>query len=277
MFFERLQVKKRDLMLPFYEKSDMWHRAENSFYSLGRLDDELEVSLQITTPDDASQTQISIENVGESRIDEVFLSVVATDCLDGIDRGYSYERQERLVFVNLKPGKVVKQYWNNIPSEELYFDENYHTFFKSYAAIYVYLLSKKINGVLYESQSSVGLGEIRFTKRLDELRKGDWVKKWDRTYNQRLLRESKEKFERKICGNLRFWPWHGEEPEYLSQEELNSLYTENRLSKRRYVRRIQIVLMQSLRPILLFFLTRNILVGQVFWLCLICRWIELDE
>jgi hypothetical protein len=62
-------------MLPFYEKSDMWHRAENSFYSLGRLDDELEVSLQITTPDDASQTQISIENVGESRIDEVFLSV----------------------------------------------------------------------------------------------------------------------------------------------------------------------------------------------------------
>jgi hypothetical protein len=109
----------RQYRQPFYIRSDLSHKASRGFNSWFPLDDDLEYSLEISTPDDETPTQILIKNIGESSIEEVSIMIVAEKCFDGFFENYLCNRQENIRLFNLHPGDSLKQYLNNIPRDDI--------------------------------------------------------------------------------------------------------------------------------------------------------------
>ncbi|NJM76637.1 MAG: hypothetical protein HC852_13690 [Acaryochloridaceae cyanobacterium RU_4_10] len=242
---------------PFYILSHYWHNNKHEFRSIRkRLDEDLEYSLQISTPDDETPSQIIIKNIGESNIEELCLSVIAEKCFEGfnsyffevsldtitnknypkvvtensfisVDESYSddfYDRQNYIKILNLSPQKVVRYYLNNIPPHEIYYIAGTSRVHSSYKNIYVHLLSKQKDGILYKTNFISGKGIISFDNRLND--HINWKRKWGKNYNISLLNQSMQRFELSIYGSIESWSWkdRGVIPVWFKRKKLRPIY-----------------------------------------------------
>jgi hypothetical protein len=188
---------------PIYLHSDRWNKKQNGFNLWHQLDEDLNYSFQISTPDDEMPTQIAVKNIGESKIEEISISVVAKKCFDGIYRDYLYNRQERLELIDLDPHEVVKQYLYKIPRDDIWFIKGTNRVITSYQSISIHLLSKKKDGIVQKCRDIAS--PILCGSRLDDLDRGNWKTKWGKNYNICLLNNLRRDFEWEILGRLDMW------------------------------------------------------------------------
>jgi hypothetical protein len=257
-WFKNCIVKlDRQYREPFYILSHYLHNKKREFYSIRKqLDEDLEYSLQISTPDDETPSQIIIKNIGESNIEELCLSVIAEKCFEGFnsyffkvsqnvvtdkvskkivaenlfvsvdESGFDdfYDRQEHIKILNLSPQTVVRYYLNNIPTNEIYYIAGTNRVHFSYKDIYVHLLSKQKNGILYKTNVVSGKGTISFNNRFDD--HVNWERKWGKNYNISLLNQSMQRFALSIYGSIESWSWkdRGVIPVWFKRKKLRPLY-----------------------------------------------------
>jgi hypothetical protein len=213
----------RQYRQPFYLDSHLWHKNEHELWhwsEFEKLDEDLEYSFQISTPENEMPTQVAIKNIGESKIEKISINIVAEGCFDGLLSVHPYDRQENLEILNLPPQGVIKQYLYNIPRDNFWYSEDTNSLIKSFEGIYIYLLSKKKDGITQECNSRGGFS-IYFSRRFEEIEEEkNWKFKWEKNYNVRLLNESKQHFERGIYSSLTRWSWSnsGGIPVWLKQK-----------------------------------------------------------
>jgi hypothetical protein len=198
-----IREKDRQIRQPFYRRSDLFHKARYGFKKWFPLDEDLEYSFQISTPDYTRPTQIAIKNIGKSIIESVSINIVAKKCFDGVYRDYLYDRQERLEFLDLDPQKVVKQYLNNIPPDDVWLIKDTGAVISSYQSISIHLLSKEKDRII-ETCNDVAR-PIFCSRRFEDLERRHWETHWGEKYNVQLLNDLKRDFLWKIGGRLEWW------------------------------------------------------------------------
>jgi hypothetical protein len=214
----------RQYRQPFYFDSHLWHKNKHelwNWFEFKKLDEDLEYSFQISTPENEMSTQVAIKNIGESKIEKISINIVAEGCFDGLLPVHPYDRQEHLEIMNLSPQGVAKQYLYNIPRDNVWYSEDMGGWIRSFEGIYIYLLSKKKDGITQECNSRDGFS-IFFSRRYQEIEeeKENWKTKWGEKYNVRLLNESKKHFASGIYSSLKCWSWSNSEgiPVWLKQK-----------------------------------------------------------
>jgi hypothetical protein len=219
--------KDRQRRQPFYLDSHLWHKERHeleNWFEFEKLDEDLEYSFQISTPENEMPTQVAIKNIGESKIEKISINIVAKRCFDGMLCVYPYDRQEHLTILNLSPQEVVKQYLYNIPRDDFWYSEDMNSLIRSFEGIYIYLLSKKKAGITQECNSRGGFS-IFFSRRFEE-KEENWETKWGKNYNVSLLNKSKQCLLRSIYGSIECWSRNnrGGIPIWLKRKIRSSLY-----------------------------------------------------
>jgi hypothetical protein len=271
---KKIADKVRRRMLPFYQRSDLWHKTQHGFNLWIKLDNDIEVSFQISTPDDENQSQIAIRNIGKSKVEAVSINVVAEKCFDGVHRDYLYERQERVEITNLSSEMVVKQYLKNIPRVDtrvdIWFEEgtSRNRIIQSYQGLSIHLLSKKKNGI--QKKCNTIIKPIFCDSSIDDLERGNWVARWGKFYNVRLLNQLKQDFMIKMYFSLNRWPWKGSRSRSMWPPEESQL-------KFSSISSFQIMQMRIIRPFMIIFIHYEKLRNLLFWIYLISDRIKLDE
>jgi hypothetical protein len=246
--------KDRQIRQPFYLDSHLWHKEKHELWhwsEFKKLDEDLEYSFQISTPENEMPTQVAIKNIGESKIEKISINIVAKGCFDGLLSVHLYDRQEHLEILNLSPQGVIKQYLYNIPRDNFWYSEDTNSLIKSFEGIYIYLLSKKKDGITQECNSRGGFS-IYFSPRFEEIEEENWKTKWEKKYNISLLNKSKQCIARSIYGSIECW----------SRNDRG---------------RIPIWLKRNIKSPLYILILHERIASLMFWVCLLSGRITLDK
>jgi hypothetical protein len=242
---------------PFYLDSHLWHKNKHelwNWFEFEKLDEDLEYSFQISTPENEMPTQVEIKNIGESKIEKISINIVAEGCFDGLLPAHPYDRQEYLEILNLSPQGVARQYLYNIPRDDIWYSEDMGGWISSFEGIYIYLLSKKKDGITQECSSRGGFSIFfsrRYKEKETETEEKNWKTKWGEKYNVSLLSESKQHFARGIYSSLERWPWSNSGG-------------------------IPVWLKQKISSLCILMLHKKV-VNLIFWICLLSGHITLDK
>jgi hypothetical protein len=220
--------KDRQCRQPFYLDSHRWHKDNHkleNWFEFKKIDEDLEYSFQISTPENEMSTQVAIKNIGEFKIEKISINIVAEGCFDGLLSVHPYDRQEHLEILNLSPQGVAKQYLYNIPRDNVWYSEDMGGWIRSFEGIYIYLLSKKKDGITQKCDSRGGFS-IFSSRRYKEIKEENWETKWGKNYNVSLLNKSKQCLSRSVYGSIECWSRNnrGGIPIWLKRKIRSPLY-----------------------------------------------------
>ncbi|EDX85201.1 hypothetical protein S7335_2900 [Synechococcus sp. PCC 7335] len=208
-------------IMPLYEEAHAEYRRRTSLGSSWmKIHEDLEVSLEIPTRFCESTPKIAIRTHSEKVFETVELLVDAEGVFDGIQKYNTVE--ERLIFRDVgfnsrcSPLSVV-------PPIDCWALENGNLIF-SYQALSITIVSLCRDGNTEAIQQRITPILLCRSNYLDDLLKGNWQKKFGKTYNIGDINEAKEKLRRKIHSDL------NPPPNWVTNEE----YLQNSLILRKY-------------------------------------------